>query len=139
MHAHVRIARPVSVLERSVAMYGAGLELEELGRFVDHDGFDGVMLGHPGLGFHFEFTHNRHHRVIPSPTAEDLLVIYLPERDAWTRACQRMSRAGFNEVQAFNPYWTRRGRTFEDHDGYRVVIEQDAWRVSSVSPPSPRA
>jgi hypothetical protein len=27
------------------------------GRFEDHAGFDGVMLGEPGAPYHFEFTH----------------------------------------------------------------------------------
>src|SRR5690554_5596268 len=47
---HVRIARPVTDITRSVAMYTRGLDLHEIGRFVDHDGFDGVMLQEPGKG-----------------------------------------------------------------------------------------
>lgn len=127
MHAQLRIARPVSDLEKSVALYREGLGLEELGRFENHEGFDGVMLGHPDRSVHFEFTHCHDRPVIPSPTPEDLLVIYLPDRDDWLETCRRMLAAGFREAVAFNPYWSRRGRTFEDHDGYRVVIEQDSW------------
>lgn len=55
MHAHLRIARPVSDLPRSVNMSKLGLSLEEIDSFEDHEGFDGVMLGVSGAGFHFEF------------------------------------------------------------------------------------
>lgn len=126
-YAQLRFARPVSDLERSVALYSDGLGLEEIGRFDDHDGFDGVMLGHPDLAFHFEFTHCHDRPIVPSPTPEDLLVIYLPSRDDWIEACRRMLAAGFEETVAFNPYWSQRGRTFKDLDGYRVVIEQGSF------------
>jgi hypothetical protein len=39
-----------------------------------------------------------------------------------------MVSAGFDEVAPFNPYWQRLGRTFEDHDGYRVVIQNAEWQ-----------
>jgi catechol 2,3-dioxygenase-like lactoylglutathione lyase family enzyme len=127
MKAHMRIARPVSALERSVAMYRSGLALRELGRFEDHDGFDGVMLGAPELPYHFEFTHCRTHPVVPAPTPEDLIVFYVPEPTEWQRVCAAMLAAGFMEVFAFNPYWRRHGRTFEDPDRYRVVLQQAEW------------
>jgi len=127
MDAHLRIARPVSSLERSVAMYTQGLGVREIGRFEDHEGFDGVMLGNPGLGYHFEFTHCRAHPVTPTPTPEDLLVVYLPELGEWHKACSLMLGAGFVEARPFNPYWQQRGRTFQDHDGYRIVLEQASW------------
>ena len=124
---HLRIARPVSDLERSVALYRDGLGLQELGRFENHAGFDGVMLGWPGTGHHLEFTVCRSHPVRPTPTAEDLLVFYLQERSEWAAACARMLDAGFVEAMPFNPYWAERGRTFRDGDGYTVVLEQSAW------------
>jgi len=36
--------------------------------------------------------------------------------------------AGFMEVAAFNPYRDARGRSFEDHDGYRVVLHNTEWK-----------
>lgn len=109
-------------------MYVHGLGLQELGRFEDHDGFDGVMLGIPGGGYHFEFTACRAHPVTPSPTAEDLLVFYVDELADWQRLCASMLEAGFSEVSSFNPYWAKQGRTFEDADGYRVVLQRASWR-----------
>ncbi len=127
MHSHLRIARPVTDLQRSVRQYCQGLDLRILGQFEDHQGFDGVMLGHAEQPYHFEFTCCRAHPVAPSPTAEDLLVFYVPARAAWEAACQRLLAAGFVQVAAFNPYWEQHGRTFIDEDGYRVVLAQAAW------------
>jgi catechol 2,3-dioxygenase-like lactoylglutathione lyase family enzyme len=127
MIAHLRVARPVSDLVRSVRMYKHGLSLEEIGSFAGHDGFDGVMLGNPNGQFHFEFTYCRSHPVAPAPTPEDLLVFYVPEPTSWEQRCRQMQSAGFTEVEPFNPYWSRLGRTFEDEDGYRVVIERSEW------------
>ena len=109
-------------------MFRHGLGLEELGRFVDHEGFDGAMLGTPGAAYHLEFTHCKSHPVSPSPTPEDLLVYYVPEPTDWLSRCEAMLAAGFREAESYNPYWTRNGRTFEDPDGYRVVICRIAWR-----------
>jgi len=127
-HEHLRIARPVTDLARAEAMYRDGLGLVRLGGFGGHDGFDGVMLGRPEGAWHLEFTCCRTHPVRPAPTAEDLLVIYVPDRPAWSRRCEAMTAAGFRAVASFNPYWDRAGRTFEDGDGYRVVVQGAAWQ-----------
>ena len=127
MSLQIRIARPVGDLAASVAMYTRGLGLRELDGFRDHAGFDGVMLEIPGQTFHFEFTYCRNHPVQPAPTPEDLLVVYVPDAAAWRSRCDAMRQAGFKEIASFNPYWQKHGRTFQDPDGYRVVIEQSAW------------
>ena len=123
----LRIARPVADLLRSERMYLAGLGLRRLGGFTDHAGFDGVMLGLPGAGYHFEFTSCPAHPVAPTPTAEDLVVLYLPDGAAWEQRCAAMLAAGFRAVPSLNPYWDQRGRTFEDGDGYRVVLQNAGW------------
>lgn len=127
MRSHLRIARPVSDLGRSVVMYRDGLGLTVLNGFEDHAGFDGVMLGSPAAQYHLEFTHCRHRPIAPTPTAEDLLVFDVPEEAEWEAACVRMRGAGFKRVTPFNPYWGVLGRTFEDPDGYRVVLQWESW------------
>ena len=47
----LRIARPTDQLDDVARMYTEGLGFEVLGRFQDHDGFDGVMLGVPGAAW----------------------------------------------------------------------------------------
>lgn len=113
-------------------MYCRGLGLRVVGSFEDHDGFDGVMLGAEGAGYHFEFTYCRTHPVAPAPTAEDLTVFYIPVATEWQAKCGRMSAAGFKHVASFNPYWEQQGRTYEDPDGYRIVLQQ-AEPASTVS------
>lgn len=109
-------------------MYCAGLGLRVIGRFADHDGFNGVMLGEAGSGYHFEFTHCAAHPVRPTPTSEDLIVFYVPASNDWQAACSLMAQAGFKAVRSFNPYWDTRGKTFEDFDGYRVVLQNAGWQ-----------
>jgi catechol 2,3-dioxygenase-like lactoylglutathione lyase family enzyme len=123
MTPHLRIARPVSDLARSIDMYCRGLGLTILGSFRDHAGFDGAMLGDPKSRYHFEFTHCHAHPVAPTPTAEDLVVLYIPEESEWQASCSNMLAAGFKQVRSFNPYWDARGHTFEDPDGYRTVLQ----------------
>ena len=125
--SHLRIARPVNDIARTADMYCRGLGLRVIGSFAGHEGFDGVMLGVPGAGYHFEFTRSREHPVAPSPTVEDLVVLYIPSVARWQAACASMLAAGFREVPAANPYWEVRGRTFADVDGYRVVLERAMW------------
>lgn len=108
-------------------MYCRGLDLIVVGSFEDHDGFDGVMLATGGATCHFEFTVARRHPLAPTPTREDLVVFYIPSRAEWDAACSKMLAAGFLPGVSFNPYWDIRGRTFEDHDGYRSVLQNAAW------------
>ena len=124
MPLHLRIARPVSDIERTKDMYCRGLGLRVIGRFENHDGFDGIMLGVAGANCHFEFTHSRKHPVRPAPTVEDLAVFYTPAESEWQATCAGMLAAGFTQVTAFNQYWEVRGRTYEDRDGYRIVLQQ---------------
>ncbi len=126
MHT-LRIARPTDNLQALAAMYVEGLNMQVLGQFEDHDGFDGIMVGHPHAPHHLEFTAKSGHRAGRAPTEDNLLVFYIPQQTEWTQACARMEAAGFAPVASFNPYWDRSGRTFEDLDGYRVVLQNTPW------------
>lgn len=123
----LRVARPTDHLEELVRFYTEGLGLAVLDSFEDHEGFDGVMVGVPGAAYHLEFTRKQGHAAGPAPTEDHLLVFYLPDRSEWQRAVERMESAGYSPVPAFNPYWDRVGRTFEDADLYRVVLCHDDW------------
>ena len=125
--AILRIARPTDNLAAIAAMYATGLDFTVLARFEDHDGFDGIILGHPQHPYHLEFTTQRGHQVGRAPTKDHLLVFYIPDQNEWEVSCARMVAAGFVRVSSYNPYWDVRGRTFEDLDGYRVVLQNGAW------------
>jgi hypothetical protein len=54
-------------------------------------------------------------------------VLYLPDAEAWERAVSRFEALGHRPVKPFNPYWEKKGKTFVDPDGYRVVLQRDRW------------
>jgi len=127
--AHLRIARATDKLPEIIRFYRDGLGLSMIGSFEDHDGFDGVMLGHPGLHYHLEFTSQREHLAGVAPNPESLLVFYLPDKTEWQQLVDRMIGQGFRPEKSYNPYWDLNGRTFEDADGYRVVLQNAAWHA----------
>ena len=124
----LRVARPTNHLEAVVRFYVEGLGLARLGAFENHEGFDGVMIGLPGETYHLEFTRKRGHVAGRAPTQDNLLVFYFPTTSEWKEAVARMRSAGYEPVPSFNPYWDRTGRTFEDPDGYRVVLQDESVR-----------
>ena len=125
----LRIARPTDHLTAIAEMYATGLDFTALAEFQDHDGFDGVILGHPQHPYHLEFTTHRGHQVGRASTQDHLLVFYIPDQDEWETSCARMLAAGFARVSSYNPYWEVQGQTFEDLDGYRIVLQNTAWTL----------
>lgn len=123
----LRIARPTNRLDLIAQMYCKGLDFDVLGHFKDHQGFDGVIVGHPNHAYHLEFTHHRGTTVPDAPTADNLLVFYIPDEAEWRAACTKMELAGFLVVVSYNPYWDQHGKTFADPDGYRVVLQNTDW------------
>lgn len=124
---HLRVARPTNDLQAVLRFYREGLGLEVVGQFTGHDGFDGVMLGRAGGPFHLEFTMHSGCQAPKAPTPENLLVFYVPDATHWRKAVARMEYLGYKATTSFNPYWDQRGKTFEDPDGYRVVLENADW------------
>jgi len=124
--ATLRIARPTDHLSAVTDFYRDGLGFDVLGAFEDHDGFSGVMLGHENAPYHLEFVQKAGHRAGQAPTEDNLLVFYLDDQ-AFTEAVEQLQRQGYQPAPAFNPYWDRHGRTFEDPDGYRIVLQNGGW------------
>lgn len=123
----LRVARPSDDLDALLPFYIDGLGFKVLYRFDGHDAFDGFMAGHPGHPYHLEFIHHRGRRVGRAPTQDHLLAFYLPDQAAYRAALARMKTAGFAPVKSYNPFWDEGGATFEDPDGYRVVLTSRAW------------
>ena len=118
----VRIARPTDQLEKVVQFYAKGLGLKILGSFQDHAGYDGVMLGLPGFPYHLEFTSHKNGSPCLAPSKDNLLVLYIPEEAAKNAIENRLKSQGYLAVAPENPYWQEKGITFEDPDGWRVVL-----------------
>jgi catechol 2,3-dioxygenase-like lactoylglutathione lyase family enzyme len=119
----LRIARPTDDPQALLRFYQDGLGFEVLGGFKDHAGFDGIFLGRRGWPYHLAFTVHRGHPAGRAPTQENLLIFYVPDAAEWQAIVDRMTELGFAPVASINPYWEVRGKTFEDPDGYRVVLE----------------
>ncbi|MEU2394482.1 VOC family protein [Streptomyces sp. NPDC007369] len=125
---HVRVARPSLDLGAAERFYVGGLGLTVLWR----NGEPGpgehelLMVGPTDGGWHFELTRDPRNPLAPSPTVDDLFVVYLGEPpDA--ALVERLLAHGGTRVAAHNPYWEEHGVTVADPDGYRLVLCSRSW------------
>jgi catechol 2,3-dioxygenase-like lactoylglutathione lyase family enzyme len=116
-----RVARHTKDLNRIIDFYGRVLGLKLLGEFKDHDNYSGVFLGLPNADWHLEFTVSGK-QPVHLPDDDDLLVFYAASVPEFNSIKERIVANGINPVLPKNPYWKNNGITFEDPDGYRVVI-----------------
>ena len=124
--APIRIARPSRNLSAAEKFWVDGVGMQVLYRAdgaQTQGGHALLMLGLPGAGWHLELVATL---LAPTPTAEDLLVIYLgvPVEAALS---DRILDCGGSRVAALNPYWDEWGFTFLDPDGYRLVLSHRTW------------
>jgi catechol 2,3-dioxygenase-like lactoylglutathione lyase family enzyme len=123
----LRVARPTDNLPEVIKFYRDGLGLDVLSSFSGPNDFDGVILGRKGSPYHLEFTRKRAHKAGKAPGQDNLLVFYIPDEAEWRSAIDRMRTHGYEPVKSYNPWWDDGGKTFEDADGYRVVLHNKAW------------
>jgi catechol 2,3-dioxygenase-like lactoylglutathione lyase family enzyme len=128
----LRIARPTRSLDAAERFWTEGVGLSVLWRTPeDRDEPHAlVMVGIPTAAWHLELVADAPGRPgttpAPTPTDEDLVVLYLgaPVEDALVA---RIVEAGGRVVPAANPYWDTWGVTIEDPDGYRLVLCHRTW------------
>ena len=124
--ASIRLTRPSRNLAAIERFYVQGLGLKVLYRTAGDDGeHDLLMLGWREASWHLELVGGPNFSVEPTPTAEDLLVLYLAEPIA-DALVARLEQAGSRRVPQ-STYWDRWGVTVEDPDGYRLVLSSRAW------------
>lgn len=130
--AHVRIARPSRDLSRAERFYVDGLGLDVLYRAERSEPgeHDLLMVGWREAGWHFELTRDPSNPIEPTPTVDDLFVIYLAG-PVDVGLVKQLEAAGGRRVPAHNPYWDRFGVTIEDPDGYRFVLCERSWSSTS--------
>ena len=104
----LRVARHTERLDALVRFYRDGLGLSEVGRFEDHDGYEGVFLEVPETGAHLELTAGGAHGA-PIPHPESLVVLYLGDHNAVRAIAARLA---VDPVAPANPYWAEHGLTF---------------------------
>ncbi len=71
----LRVARHTASIDSIIHFYCDILGLSILGRFKDHDGYNGVFIGEAGVDWHLEFTTSQE---LPDHKADDddALVFY---------------------------------------------------------------
>jgi catechol 2,3-dioxygenase-like lactoylglutathione lyase family enzyme len=121
----IRVARPSRDLEAARRFYGDALGLPVVASFDDHDGYGGVVFGLPDSSRQLELV--RHEGVLPAPTEEDQLVLYLGSAEELDATASRVRAAGHEARVAANPYWQRNGAVcFVDPDGYWLILSPEA-------------
>lgn len=127
-HTHVRVARPSLDIAAAERFYVGGLGLDVLWRSTERVSgqHDLVMVGPAGGGWHFELTHDPEQPLAPSPTVDDLFVVYLGEAPDEALVARLVEHGG-TRVASHNPYWDQYGVTVEDPDGYRLVLCSRTW------------
>ena len=105
--------------------YRDGLGLPVIDSFTGHAGYEGVMLGIPGRRYHLEFTRHGEGSPCPAPSRDNLPVLYVPAPAHHAALCARIEALGVKPVAPENPYWIDRAVTYEDPDGWRVVLCRD--------------
>jgi catechol 2,3-dioxygenase-like lactoylglutathione lyase family enzyme len=121
--ARIRVARPTDRLAEVVRFYTDGLGLEEIGSFEGHAGYDGVLVGLPRAEYHLEFTTRAEGSPGAAPSRDNLLVLYVGDERGRDEIAAQLRALGSEPVASENPYWAdAAGLTFEDPDGWRVVL-----------------
>ncbi|MEU5809724.1 MULTISPECIES: VOC family protein [unclassified Streptomyces] len=125
---HVRVARPSLDLGAAERFYVGGLGLAVLWRNSEPGPGEHelLMVGPADGGWHFELTRDPRSPLAPSPTVDDLFVVYLGEPPD-EALVERLLAHGGTRVTAHNPYWDEYGVTIADPDGYRLVLCSRAW------------
>lgn len=114
----LRIARHTDRLDDLVAFYRDRVGFPEIGRFNDHDGYDGVFLEVPGTGTHLELTTGGGQRA-PAPHPESLLVLYFDSQAEIDVVAERIAQP---PVVPANPYWQRNAQAYADPDGFQLLL-----------------
>jgi len=122
MFVRMRCARPSDRLGELRRFYVDGVGCVLMSAWVDHEGYDGFIVGDDSGHWQAEFIHDRNRPAPPVPSREHLLVFYVPDRAALAMKAAALDVAGFARVQPDNPYWARHGVTYSDPDGYHVVL-----------------
>ncbi|MDV7103410.1 glyoxalase [Vibrio sp. TH_r3] len=126
-NAVLRVARMTDNLVEISDMYKKALGFDVLSEYKDEDGFDAIVLGHKNHSYHLEFTTKPESSDKDFQVADTYMVFYMPDTREWEWVCRSMIEAGFKYVEARNPYWKRVGKTYEDIEGYRIVIQNRDW------------
>jgi catechol 2,3-dioxygenase-like lactoylglutathione lyase family enzyme len=118
----LRVARPTKDFPGAITFWTRVVGLEILTQFEDHDGYNGAILGHSQTPWELEITHHSSGLPLPSPTDEDIIVLYA-DRHSADEIINRLLQAGHLPIEHPNPYWRTMGASVHtDPDGYTLII-----------------
>ncbi|MGY5354794.1 VOC family protein [Wenyingzhuangia sp. IMCC45467] len=116
-----RAARHTNNLEVISNFYVNILNLEILGSFKNHNGYDGVFIGEKECDWHLEFTVSKSK---PQNTfdEDDLFVFYPQSKKEYAQILKNIQQNNISLNIAKNPYWAKNGVLIQDPDGYNIII-----------------
>jgi catechol 2,3-dioxygenase-like lactoylglutathione lyase family enzyme len=127
----LRVARHTDDLERIENFYVDILGFERLGGFENHNNYDGIFIGKPGLDWHFEFTQSTE-KAVHSFDQDDVMVFYPKTIEDYNRLINTLLNNNISSITANNPFWNENGKMFLDPDGYRIVISPLKAEISEI-------
>ena len=120
----MRTARHVTALEPMRYFYVHLLEMREIGGFVDHNGYDGMILGSPEGNWQVEFTVSQdkpeHHF-----DEDDLIVLYY-EAAKYDAVIEKLTAENYVTFIPKNPYWVAYGNLYKDPEGFGVMVVNES-------------
>lgn len=116
-----RFARHTQKIESLVYFYTSVLNFEILGKFQNHDGYDGVFLGIKGENWHLEFTQNGE-KPLSKFDEDDVLVFYPKTKKTYDEILENLKKFEVPILEAKNPYWKDKSVCFEDCDHYKIIV-----------------
>ncbi len=116
-----RYARHTQKLESLIYFYTAIFNFEILGKFENHDGYNGVFLGRKGERWHLEFTENDE---LPKHTfdEDDALVFYPESQKEYDDILNNLEKYEVPILSPKNSYWQENGICFEDCEHYPIIV-----------------
>ncbi len=117
----LRIARHTNKIEEIKIFYTTILNLEILGEFQKHNGYDGIFIGKPTFDWHLEFI-TTHEDVNHQFDEDDCLVFYPTTQQEYDEIIERLELHHIKPIKSKNPYWNDNGISFLDPDGFIVIV-----------------
>ncbi|QES93689.1 VOC family protein [Empedobacter brevis] len=116
-----RSARHTNRIKEIETFYTKILNLDILGDFKNHNGYDGLFIGKANTDWHLEFTTSSDH-VNHQFDEDDCLVFYPETQNEYEAVIKNLEFYRIEPIQAKNPYWNINGISFLDPDGFVVIV-----------------
>jgi catechol 2,3-dioxygenase-like lactoylglutathione lyase family enzyme len=116
-----RFSRHTNNLARLTKFYVDVLGFEIIGKFENHNNYNGVFLGLPNANWHLEFTQSDE-KAKHTFDEDDILVFYPSTIKEYKDLYLRIKQKKIDFILPKNAYWETNGIMILDPDGYRVVF-----------------